>query len=388
MIEMGRLKRSGLLATQGIRGTDNRTVLERIKSTGDIFMAWSDEPWIVAGASVHVSFIAYDDGSQQHRALDGRPVPFINTDLTTGLDLTRARSLPENSGIAFMGDIKAGPFEIDETLALELLRRPNPDGRHNSDVVVPWANGSDVGGQPEHKWIIDFGLDMSEVEAALYEAPFEYLLQVVMPVRLESRSACCRKLWWLHHNRRPRMKAALVGLNRYVATVRHSKFRLFAWLPAKALPDSALIVFARDDDYSFGVLHSRAHELWARGTGTQVREVESGFRYTPTTCFETFPFPRPTDAQRDAIAEAARDLDRLRAGWLKPPGLSDADLPKRTLTNLYNARPTWLAQAHERLDAAVLAAYGWPADIGREDLLGRLLALNLARAAGEASGDS
>ena len=120
--------------------------------------------------------------------------------------------------------------------------------------------------------------------------------------------------------------------------------------------------------------------LGHEGPARQLREVESGFRYTPTTCFETFPFPRPTDAQRDAIAEAARDLDRLRTGWLNPPGLSDADLAKRTLTNLYNARPTWLAQAHERLDAAVLAAYGWPADLDREELLGRLLALNLAGA--------
>jgi hypothetical protein len=119
--------------------------------------------------------------------------------------------------------------------------------------------------------------------------------------------------------------------------------------------------------------------------GTQLREVESGFRYTPTTCFETFPFPHPTDTQRDAIAEAARDLDRLRNGWLNPPGLSDADLAKRTLTNLYNARPTWLAQAHERLDAAVLAAYGWPSDLPDEELLARLLALNLARAKAEAT---
>jgi hypothetical protein len=118
-----------------------------------------------------------------------------------------------------------------------------------------------------------------------------------------------------------------------------------------------------------------------------VREVESGFRYTPTTCFETFPFPRPSDARREAIAAAARDLDRLRNGWLNPPALSDADLAKRTLTNLYNARPTWLAQAHERLDAAVLAAYGWPADLDREELLARLLALNLARAADEAPAD-
>ena len=286
-----------------------------------------------------------------------------------------------------MGDIKAGPFEIEEVTALDMLPRPNPDGRHNSDVVVPWANGADVGGRPEHKWIIDFGLDTPEAEAALYEAPFEYVRQVVKPVRLRSRSECCRRLWWLHHNRRPRMGAALGGLRRYVATVRHSKFRLFVWLPAEALPDSALVVFARDDDYSFGVLHSIAHELWARGTGTQVREVESGFRYTPTTCFETFPWPRPTHPQRQSIVEAAHDLDRLRTGWLNALEVSAGDLAQRTLTNLYNDRPTWLAQAHERLDSAVLAAYGWPADMGRDELLARLLTLNLARAEGTAAAD-
>jgi hypothetical protein len=183
------------------------------------------------------------------------------------------------------------------------------------------------------------------------------------------------------------MGAALGGLRRYVATVRHSKFRLFVWLPAEALPDSALVVFARDDDYSFGVLHSIAHELWARGTGTQVREVESGFRYTPTTCFETFPWPRPTHPQRQSIVEAAHDLDRLRTGWLNALEVSAGDLAQRTLTNLYNDRPTWLAQAHERLDSAVLAAYGWPADMGRDELLARLLTLNLARAEGTAAAD-
>jgi hypothetical protein len=162
--------------------------------------------------------------------------------------------------------------------------------------------------------------------------------------------------------------------------VRHSKFRLFAWLPVDALPDSALVVFARDDDYTMGVLHSRPHEVWARATGTQVREAESGFRYTPTTCFETFPFPQPAEAQREAVAEAARELDRLRNGWLNPPGVPAADLATRTLTNLYNARPAWLAQAHERLDAAVLAAYGWPDHVDAEDLLARLLGLNLSRA--------
>ena len=148
----------------------------------------------------------------------------------------------------------------------------------------------------------------------------------------------------------------------------------------QCLADHQLVVFASDDDYTFGVLHSRVHEAWARGLGTQLREVESGFRYTPTTCFETFPFPHPIDAQRDAIAEAAGDLDRLRIGWLNPPGLSGADLAKRTLTNLYNQRPRWLADAHEALDRAVASAYGWPEDIATDDALRRLLALNLERA--------
>ena len=381
MVEAGRAKRVGLLATQGIRGRENRTVLERIKASGDIFLAWSDEPWVLDGAAVHVSFVGYDDGSQRERMLNGHAVSAINTDLTAGLDLTKAVPLLENRGIAFMGDIKAGPFEIDDATATEILRRPNPDERRNSDVIRPWANGLDIGGRPRSMWIIDFGLDMPEGEAALYEAAFEYALRVVRPVRLESRSECCRTRWWIHHNRRPAMMAALAGLPRFVVTIRHSKHRLFAWMAAGTVPDSALIAFARDDDYTLGVLQSRVHDLWARGTGTQVREVESGFRYTPTTTFETFPFPRPTAEQRDEIASAAKRLNELREGWLNPPGADEIELKLRTLTNLYNEMPQWLRDVHARLDRAVLAAYGWPEEVTDDDLVARLLQLNLERVA-------
>jgi len=112
----------------------------------------------------------------------------------------------------------------------------------------------------------------------------------------------------------------------------------------------------------------------------RLREVESGFRYTPTTTFETFPFPLPTDEQRERVGEAARRLVELRDGWLNPPGLDPADLAERTLTNLYNQRPTWLDHAHAALDAAVFATYGWPADLPDPEILERLLALNLERA--------
>ena len=374
-IEAGKLGRSGLLATQGIRGGLGRDVLERIKRTGDIFFAYADEPWVLAGANVHISFVGQDHGSQNERSLDGHPVASINSDLTTGVDLTKARRLPKNLGVAFIGDQKSGPFDVAGEVARDWLRRPNPDGRDNRDVVRPWVNGLDLTRRPRDMWIVDFGTSMACEEAALYETPFEHVQRYVRPARNASGIGVSK--WWLHWCPRPEMRSALGPLTRYIATPRLTKYRLFVWLPLEVLPDSQVVAIARDDDYTFGVLHSRVHELWALAQGTQ---LETRPRYTPTTCFETFPFPRPSDAQRRAIAEAARDLDRLRTGWLNPPGLPEADLAKRTLTNLYNARPTWLEQAHERLDAAVLAAYGWPGDLHREELLARLLELNLARA--------
>jgi type II restriction/modification system DNA methylase subunit YeeA len=161
-----------------------------------------------------------------------------------------------------------------------------------------------------------------------------------------------------------------------MVTPRVAKFRLFAWLDPGTLPDCATVAIARDDDYTLGVLHSRVHELWALAQGTQ---LETRPRYTPTTTFETFPFPHPTDEQREAIAATARRLVELRDGWLSPPGLMEAELAKRTLTNLYNQRPSWLANAHKDLDGAVLAAYGWPFELANPEILERLLALNLER---------
>ena len=175
------------------------------------------------------------------------------------------------------------------------------------------------------------------------------------------------------------MREALARVDRFIATPTLSKHRLFAWLPAGTLPDHQLIVFARDDDYFFGVLHSRPHELWALALGTQ---LETRPRYTPTSTFETFPFPaEPAEAAAHDVAAAAQRLDELRRGWLDPPGASPAELARRTLTNLYNAPPTWLTQAHEVLDRAVHAAYGWPYPLDDDDVLARLLELNLARGA-------
>ena len=186
MVEEGRVEKVGLLATQGIRGGANRRVLERIKESGEIYMAWSDEPWILEGAAVHVSFIAYDDGSEPTKTLDGTEVASINANLTAGVDLGLARRLPENLDICFMGPSAKAPFDIDASVALAMLDAPlNVNGRPNSDVVRPVASAIDLVQRPRGKYTIDFAL-MSEQEAAQYQAPFEHVRNHVLPASVDA----------------------------------------------------------------------------------------------------------------------------------------------------------------------------------------------------------
>jgi hypothetical protein len=386
-VENGEVKRVGLLATQAIRGGANRTVLERIKATGDIFMAWADRDWVLDGATVHVSMVGFDRGGDTERELDGVAVPFINADLTSATDVTQAVILPENAGLSFIGTQKTGPFDLTNEQAQDMLAAVgNPNGRPNSDVIKPWVNAIDLTQTPRGMWIIYFGWDMSEQDAAQYERPFEYVRQYVRPIRQNTRPASLADQWWLLARPRPAMRQAVSVLSRYIATPMVSKHRVFVWKETSVIAENLVVVIARDDDYFLGVLHARPHELWARRQGTQLREASSGSRYTPTTTFETYPLPWPPgqepwdDPRLGAIAQAAAALVAQREVWLNPPGAAPGDAAGRTLTALYNQRPTWLALAHARLDAAVFAAYGWPADLSDQEVLERLLALNLARA--------
>ena len=385
-IEDGKARRAGLLGTQAIRFQSNRPVLARIKETGDIFSAVSDQDWVLDGASVHISIICFDDGSQTTRILDGERVNNINADLTGGADLTQARTLAENRNLSFQGIGKVGDFDIPESVAIDMMAQPNPHGKPNSDVIKRWINGIDITQRSRDVWIIDFGVDMPESEAALYEAPFEYVKEKVMPERVNNRMSWRAEHWWLHGYPATTMRRTLAPLEKYIATPKVSKHRFFIWLSHDMLPSNLVIALAMDDDYNFGILSSSIHELWARNVGSQLRESESGGTYTPTTCFETFPFPTPTDDQRAAIAAAAAELNGLRENWLNPvdmfggPALNADQLRRRTLTNLYNDYPSWLANAHAILDAAVADAYGWPPDLPDAEALQRLLALNLERA--------
>ena len=215
---------------------------------------------------------------------------------------------------------------------------------------------------------------MPEARAAEYEAPFEHALEFVKPKRSLSKST--RGEWWLHERPRPDMREALKDLSRFLVTPALSKHRLFVWMSADVLPDHQLFAFANEDDWFFGVLQSRFHTLWSLKKGTS---LEDRPRYTATTTFETFPFPRVSEISKERIASAAVKLDRARRAWLAPENADDKTLKKRTLTNLYNDMPTWLRNAHRELDEAVAAAYEWNPDFADGDVLARLLALNLER---------
>jgi hypothetical protein len=417
-IENRHCKRAGLLATQGIRGGANREVLKRIKKTGDIFWAISDKDWVLDGANVHVSLIAFDGGNEEARILDGREVDEINATLSTASNAATARELPENTGVCYIGVMKAGPFDVSEAEARSMLIMPNAHGRPNSDVLRPRLNAKDILQRQTGGWIIDFGIKMPMADACLYQAPWSFVEEKVKPLRLVNRRRRLADKWWIHGEARPGMRKCLAGLPRFIVTPEVSKHRIFSWLDSVFLADHQTRTFGHADDFFFGVLQSKAHEVWALKLGTR---LETRPRYTPSTCFGTFPMPKPSPAQEQAIAEAARELNDLREGWLNPPewtreevlefpgtpggpwsryiapgtntvryprivpkdDASEALLKKRTLTRLYNERPTWLDLAHKKLDAAVFAAYGWDPAMSEDDLLAALLALNLERAASQ-----
>ena len=410
LIAQGRLARAGLVATNSIRGGNNRLSLERIVADNTIFDAWPDEPWVIDGAAVRVSLVCFARRSAGLPVfLNGKGTPQIHADLTEGsIDLTRAARLPTNQSKAFLGVNKNGAFDIPGEIAREWLRLPtNPNGRPNADVLKPRVVGMDLVRRSSDQWIIDFGASMTEAEAALYEAPFAYVAEHVKPVRATNRVKALREAWWRHWRPRPAMWRALGGLSRFIATSTVAKHRVFVWLDSRICPDHRLIVIARHDDTSFGILHSRFHEAWTlRLCGWH--GVGNDPVYNPTAVFQTFPFPAglspdipadnySNDPRAIAIAKTARRLVELRNRWLNPPEwvvwldepvpgypkrpvTRDAAAPNqlktRTLTKLYNARPQWLADAHASLDAAVAMAYGWDANILDDDALKALMALN------------
>lgn len=404
-ITTGQVSAAGFVTTNMVRGTANRPVMEKLLGKAEIFEAWSDEAWALDGADVRVSMFAFGAHPASEVRLDGSAVDAIQPDLKastySGTDVTR---LAENLGRTARGFEVGGPFDISGEIARAMLKAPtNPNGLKNSEVLKPLWSGKDLSGRFRDLWLIDFD-EKSKADASMFEAPFAHLSKVA--------DNGGRSRWWRFRRSGSDVRELLASSPRVLATVLVSKHRQFRWLDSLCSPDTRLVIIGREDDVSFGILSSRFHELWTLRF-CQRHGVGNDPVYTPSTTFETFPFPEgltpnipaadyAADPRAIAIGEAAADLNAKREAWLNPadlvriepevvPGYPDRVLPvspeaavelkKRTLTNLYNQRPPWLDMAHKRLDAAVAAAYGWPGDLSDDEVLERLFALNQERAA-------
>ncbi len=265
--------------------------------------------------------------------------------------------------------------------------------------IRPYLNGKDLTGRSRGLMVVDlFGLTEAEARQR-FPAVFQHLLLHVKPERDQNARDTYRKAWWVFGEPRGDIRPALHGLPRYIATVATSKHRLFTFLDASIVSDDALICIATADAFHLGVLSSRIHTTWAPAAGGWLG-FGNDARYNKTRCFDPFPFPAATAPQAAEIAALAEELDMVRKVRM-------AAHPYLTLTGLYNVltairagqpltdadRDTLdaghvevLRHVHDRMDTAVAAAYGWPADLSAAAIVERVVALNRERKAEEAAG--
>ena len=414
------LKRFGFVTTNSISQVFQRRVMEphlNAKKPLSLVMAIPDHPWTKVtrdSAAVRIAMTVAEAGKHDGRLLevtaeeavetDSPVILFeeargkINSDLTVGVDVTAAAELKSNLAICSPGMKLHGSGFIVSPQAAEhmgLGRMPGLD-KH----IRTYRNGRDLTDRPRGVMVIDlFGLTVEEVRAR-FPAVYQHVLSTVKPERDGNNRTTYRDNWWVFGEPRKDLRPALANLPRYIATVETAKHRVFQFLDASILPDNMLVAIGLSDGASLGILSSRFHVAWALARGGT---LEDRPRYSKSLCFDPFPFPAATEAQKAAIGAIAEELDTHRKRVL-------ADHPHLTLTGLYNvlerlkagAKPDdldarerrifddglvlILKELHDRLDAAVADAYGWPVDLAEEEVLARLVTLNRERAKEERRG--
>ncbi|MCM2288539.1 MAG: hypothetical protein NDI67_05870 [Sulfuritalea sp.] len=409
LVAQGRLARFGFITTNSLRQTFNRRVVQGALDQGlRLAFAVPDHPWVDSadGAAVRIAMTVAAPGAGEGRLCsvtaeregkgEGLDVELaeqrgrIHADLKVGADVTAAQALRANELLTSRGLMLFGAG---------FIVTPEEAARLEADAPVKtYRNGRDLTDRPRGVKLIDlFGFEADEVRRR-WPATYQWVLERVKPERDHNRDKAINQNWWLHGRSRPEMRAALVGLPRYIATVETAKHRVFQFLDAMIAPDNMLIAIALDDGYCLGVLSSRAHVVWALAQGGT---LEDRPRYNKSRCFETFPFPVATTEQQARIRDLAEQLDAHRKRVL-------AAHDELTLTGLYNVLVkvgagdtalnakekaihekglvAVLKSLHDELDAAVLDAYGWHDQPDEQTTLERLVALNTQRRAEEAAG--
>jgi hypothetical protein len=458
----GKLKRFGFITTNSIKQAFNRRVIEQqlrppsgkippnppltkggvSEASGGIYLAFAipDHPWVDAadGAAVRIAMTvgkAAADGNlgtlatvTDERAGNGEGVAvdittrtgILHADLTAGANVAGTVVLQANGGLANRGmQLFGSGFIVTEDEAVKLgLGRVYGLEKH----IRPYRNGRDLTATPRNVLVIDlFGLTAEEVRTS-YPEVYQWVCERVKPEREQNNRASYRDNWWIYGEPRKELRKALVGLQRFIATVETAKHRAFVFLDQTILPDNKLVAVASDDAFVLGVLSSRLHVVWALAAGGWLG-VGNDPVYAKSRCFEPFPFPAATDDQKQRIRVLAEQLDSHRkrqqalhpdltltgmynvleklrhplpnppplvAGVIKSPPsggrLEGGGLTPKEKTIHEQGLVSVLKHLHDELDAAVAEAYGWPANLPDEEILERLVALNAERAAEEAQG--
>ncbi|MBF0169328.1 MAG: class I SAM-dependent DNA methyltransferase [Alphaproteobacteria bacterium] len=418
LVRTGKARRFGFITTNSLTQVFNRKVIEAHKSAKkpiSLLFAIPDHPWAdgTGAANVRIAMTVGGPGKQEGLLLisvgetpDGEGAMqvelsltkgVIHPDLTMGADTTQAVPLKANDGLCSPGvKLHGAGFIVTPEQAQELgLGRIKGLENH----IRPYRNGRDLAAHSREAMVIDlFGLSSEEVRKRFPEV-YQWLLERVKPERDQNNRATYKDNWWIFGEPRKDLRPALKGLPRFIATVETAKHRWFTFLDASICPDNKLVNIALDDAYFLGVLSSRIHVLWAVTTGGRLG-VGNDPVYVKSACFDKFPFPVANEKQKANIRALGEEIDAHR----KQRFLQFSDL---TMTGLYNVLEALrkgdvltpdlqeinrqglvsvLKELHDKLDAAVADAYGWPVTLSDEDILARLAGLNAERASEEEAG--
>ena len=374
-----------------------------------------DHPWVEAsdGAAVRIAMTVAERSKATGRLLtvaeeskagpeaDGRLVRFdiqkgkIFANLRIGADVAGAVPLKANDGISSPGVKLHGAGFIVTPAEARALGLGTVPGLENH--IRFYRNGRDLTATPRGVMVIDlFSLTEMEVRSR-FPAVYQHILDNVKPERDQNKRESRKRNWWIFGEPVSKIRPVLKNLKRYIATVETTKHRTFQFLDGKILADNMITIFAMDAPEHLAVFSSRFHVIWALKAGGT---LEDRPRYNKSVCFDPFPFPDPTEAQKARLRSLGEQLDAHRKD-------RQAAHPKLTLTNMYNVleklraneridgkdREIYdqgligiLRDLHDQIDQAVADAYGWPADLSDDAILHRLVDLNRERAAEEARG--
>ncbi len=406
-----------------------------------LLFAIPDHPWVDTeeGAAVRIAMTVGASGSQEGLLLEvidevphedgSSSVVFsspkrgrITSDLAVGTSLAETMSLKANDLLASTGLILGGRgFVLNEDEAVK-LKQSSPRA---VELIFPLRNGEDITNKCRNSFVIDTNGWTDDQLRTEVPAIYQHLLTTVYPERQQNRDPKLRKQWWLFRRSNEQVRSAMAGLPRFIVTVETAKHRFFTFFEAGTKPEHVLVVFGLTDGFHLGVLSSRIHVVFALAAGGT---LEDRPRYNKSRCFDPFPFPVCGEAEKERIRALAEELDAHRKRV-------QAQHPGLTLTGMYNvleklrqqrgphsplcgsggsASPeaaqgtvrtplsqpltdkerlihdqglvSLLQQLHDDLDAAVFAAYGFPATLTDAEILERLVHLNTQRAADEKRG--